>query len=341
MSMRTNHDDLAYHLTKFFTVYLPNQRNLSQGTIKVYRDVFRLLLVFLEKKKGIKPQKVTLDTMTRICIEEFITWIHEDRGCNPKTCNNRLAAIKSFFNYLQFEQPDRAFQCKEILDIRFMKAQDKELSYLTVEGIKKLLEQPDIKTKTGRRDLTILSVLYDTGARVQEISDLKLKDVRLIAPATVSITGKGGKTRIVPLLSETEKLLKQYISDFHIKEIGSDAPLFQNRDCEQLTRYGITYILNKYVKMARNEAPELIPDNISPHSIRHSKAMHLLQANVNIVYIRDLLGHSSVTTTEVYARADTTLKREALEKANPLKNRPAMPQWTDDEGLMEWLTNLV
>ena len=339
--MRTNRDNFSYHLTKFFTVYLPNQRNLSQGTITVYRDVFRLLLMFLESEKNIKPQKVTLDILERQCIEQFIIWIHEERGCTPKTCNNRLAAVKSFFNYLQFELPERAFQCKCILDIRFMKTQDKEISYLTIEGIKTLFEQPDINTKSGRRDLTILSVLYDTGARVQEISDLKLKDVRLIAPATVSITGKGGKTRIVPLLSQTEKLLKQYISDFHIKEMGSDVPLFQNRDGEKLTRYGITYILSKYVKMAQEKTPELIPKKISPHSIRHSKAMHLLQANVNIVYIRDLLGHSSVTTTEVYARADTTLKREALEKANPLKDRPAMPQWNDDESLMEWLRNLV
>ena len=339
--MKTNKDDFAYHLTKFFTVYLPDQRNLSKGTVMVYRDVFKLLLIFFETEKKIKPQKVTLDMLDRQCIEQFIAWVREERGCKPKTCNNRLAAIKSFFNYLQFEQPNRAFQCKQILDIRFMKVQEKELSYLTIEGIKLLLEQPDTNTKSGRRDLTILSVLYDTGARVQEISDLKLKDIRLIAPATVSITGKGGKTRTVPLLSQTEKILKQYISDFHIKEMGSDAPLFQNRKGEKLTRYGIAYILNKYVKIARDKSPELIPQNISPHSIRHSKAMHLLQANVNIVYIRDLLGHSSVTTTETYARADTSLKREALEKANPLKDRPAMPQWNDDKGLMEWLTNLV
>mgnify|MGYP003239972201 FL=1 len=135
--------------------------------------------------------------------------------------------------------------------------------------------------------------------------------------------------------------LKQYIKDFKIDAGGNDAYLFQNRNVQQLSRFGISYILTKYADMARKVHPELIPEKLSPHCIRHSKAMHLLQANVNLVYIRDLLGHSSVTTTEIYARADTTLKREALEKANPIKGTPAMPQWNDDEGLMEWLRTLI
>ena len=161
-----------------------------------------------------------------------------------------------------------------------------------------------------------------------------------LAPATGRITGKGDKTRVVPLLSRTEDILKQYIKDFKIDAGGNDAYLFQNRSGQQLSRFGISYILTKYADMARKVHPELIPEKLSPHCIRHSKAMHLLQANVNLVYIRDLLGHSSVTTTEIYARADTTLKREALEKANPIKDTPAMPQWNSDDGLMEWLRTL-
>ncbi|MBP3808049.1 MAG: tyrosine-type recombinase/integrase [Eubacterium sp.] len=333
--------DFAYHLTKFFTIYLPSQRNLSKGTISTYRDVFKLLLLFMNDEKRIKPQKITLDNLHYESITEFIEWLKNERNCSPKTCNQRLAAIKSFCNYLQFEDPERAYQCKQILEIRYKKAPETELQYLTVDGIKKILEQPDVTTRNGRRDLAILSIMYDTGARVQEIADLRLKNLRLIAPATVSITGKGGKTRIVPMLSKTEKIITQYINDFHLQDQGENTPLFQNRNNEKLTRYGISYILNKYVEMARGEAPELIPDKISPHSFRHSKAMHLLQANVNMVYIRDLLGHSSITTTEVYARADSTQKREALEKADPFKDRPSMPQWKDDEGLMEWLRSLV
>ena len=178
-------------------------------------------------------------------------------------------------------------------------------------------------------------------ARVQEIADIKIVHIRFSAPATIRITGKGDKTRVVPLLSRTEDILKQYIKDFKIDAGGNDAYLFQNRNGQHLSRFGISYILTKYADKARKVHPELIPERLSPHCIRHSKAMHLLQANVNLVYIRDLLGHSSVTTTEIYARADTTLKREALEKANPIKDTPAMPQWNDDEGLMEWLRTLI
>ena len=230
------------------------------------------------------------------------------------------------------------FQVSAIRTTRLCPAMSGKFSHTANEATRtwvKISEQPDIKTKYGRRDLAILSLMYDTGARVQEIADIKIVHIRFSAPATIRITGKGDKTRVVPLLSRTEDILKQYIKDFKIDAGGNDAYLFQNRSGQQLSRFGISYILTKYADMARKVHPELIPEKLSPHCIRHSKAMHLLQANVNLVYIRDLLGHSSVTTTEIYARADTTLKREALEKANP-----AMPQWNSDDGLMEWLRTL-
>lgn len=232
-------------------------------------------------------------------------------------------------------------ECQKALAIKPMKQSEPELKYLTIEGIKVLLEQPNISTKYGRRDLALLSLMYDTGARVQEIADIRVSHIRFSAPATIRLTGKGSKTRVVPILSRTEDILKQYIKEFRIAEQGNETYLFQNRGGQQLSRYGIGYILTKYTDMAREIHPDLIPEKLSPHCIRHSKAMHLLQANVNLVYIRDLLGHTSVTTTEIYARADTALKREALEKANPLKDSPSMPQWKDDEGLMDWLRNLI
>lgn len=338
--MRSNKADFPYHLTKFFTVYLPSQRNLAQSTIVAYRDVFRLLLMYLESKKGLKPQNIDLDMLDRECVEGFIRWLKEERGNNPKTCNQRLGALNSFFTYLQYEQPDRALQCQQCLTIKMMKTPEPPLKYLAVDGIKALLEQPDVSSAYGLRDLSVLSVMYDTGARVAEIAGLNLEDVRFISPATVRLTGKGNKTRVVPLLSGTEKLLSQYVKIFKLDSMGGETPLFQNREGERLSRFGIGYILTKYADMARENHPDLIPDSVSPHMLRHSKAMHLLQADVNLVYIRDLLGHSDVKTTEIYARADNTLKREALEKANPIKHDIGSPQWRDDEGLMEWLRNL-
>lgn len=284
---------------------------------------------------------MSLDMIDRNNIEEFVRWLKEERNCRPSTCNQRLGALKSFFSYLQFALPDRALQCQKALVIRSMKQQEPGLKYLTIEGIKVLLEQPDISTKYGRRDLALLSLMYDTGARVQEIAGIRISHIRFSAPATIRLTGKGNKTRVVPILSRTEDILKQYTKEFKIIERGNETYLFQNRSGQQLSRFGISYVLTKYADMARKERPDLIPEGLSPHCIRHSKAMHLLQANVNLIYIRDLLGHTSVTTTEIYARADTALKREALEKANPIKDTPVMPQWNDDAGLMEWLRNLI
>jgi integrase/recombinase XerD len=339
--MKNKTHDFAYHLTKFFTEYLPIQRNLSPNTISTYRYSFQLLLTFFDSQKHVKPNQLELDMLTRNNIEEFIVWLQEERDCGASTCNQRLGALKSFFNYLQFTIPDRALQCQKNLAIKQMKQPEPGLKYLTIEGIQILLEQPDLSTKYGRRDLALLSLMYDTGARVQEIADIQIAHIRFSAPATIRLTGKGDKTRVVPLLSRTEDILKQYIREFKLSEKGNETYLFQNRQGEQLSRFGIAYVLTKYADMARSVRPDLIPEKLSPHCIRHSKAMHLLQANVNLVYIRDLLGHTSVTTTEIYARADTALKRAALEKANPIKDSPSMPQWKDDEGLMDWLRNLI
>ena len=248
-----------------------------------------------------------------------------------------LGAIHAFFVFLQYEMPEAALQCQEVLAIRTAKAPEGQFNYLTVEGIAALLKQPDMSTKTGRRDAALISLLYDTGARGQELVDLTLSDVRFIAPATVKLTGKGRKTRIVPLLSGPEQLLKVYLQDYKLEQAPGTHPLFCNRSGEKFTRAGITYTLKKYADMARRVSPELIPEKITPHSLRHSKAMHLLQANVNLIYIRDLLGHSEIKTTEIYARADTTLKRQALEKASPVNKSLQYPAWTDDDDLLAWL----
>ena len=190
----------------------------------------------------------------------------------------------------------------------------------------------------------MLSLLYDTGARVQEVVDLTLGDIRLSSPTVVRLTGKGNKSRLVPIMSPTEKLLRQYLD-----ECGKDIsihrayPLFCNRVGNQLTRAGVTYILHKYLSQAKASVEDSIPDKFSPHGLRHSKAMHLLQSGVNLVYIRDLLGHADVSTTEVYARADEHFKRKALELAYPSPT-PASDSpisiWQKDDDLMGWLKNL-
>lgn len=329
--------DFAYYLSRFLSVYLPGQRNVSENTILSYKDTFKLVLLFAREEKQLLSNQLSISDLTRSFFEEFIQWLKVFRKCSVSTCNQRLGAIHAFFVFLQYEMPEAALQCQEVLAIRTAKAPEGQFNYLTVEGIAALLKQPDMSTKTGRRDAALISLLYDTGARVQELVDLTLGDVRFIAPATVKLTGKGRKTRIVPLLSGPEQLLKVYLQDYKLEQAPGTHPLFCNRSGEKFTRAGITYTLKKYADMARRVSPELIPEKITPHCLRHSKAMHLLQANVNLIYIRDLLGHSEIKTTEIYARADTTLKRQALEKATPVNKSLQYPAWTDDDDLLAWL----
>jgi site-specific recombinase XerD len=180
--------------------------------------------------------------------------------------------------------------------------------------------------------------MYDTGARVQETIDLTSSMLRLNKPATIKIVGKGNKARLVPMLDAQVEHLKNYLKEHRLNEPSANSyPLFFNSRKEKLTRAGINHIVQKYVKAARKENRMIIPDKISCHTLRHSKAMHLLQAGVNLVYIRDILGHVSIQTTEIYARADSKQKREALERAYVNINPDEEPIWTKNENLIDWL----
>jgi site-specific recombinase XerD len=223
------------------------------------------------------------------------------------------------------------------MSIRAKKEAKSTVNYLSLEGIKQLLSRPDTSTFKGRRDLALLSLMYDTGARVQEIADLTVKDVHMEKPYIIHVTGKGNKARIVPLIGEQLIILKSYMMEHELFLPQNKLhPLFFNNWNEKLTRSGINHILKKYLTQARNSHPNLVPDGISCHSLRHSKAMHLLQAGVNLVYIRDILGHVSIRTTEVYAKADSRQKREALEKAYVNLNPEVKPLW-ENKDLLGWL----
>jgi site-specific recombinase XerD len=244
---------------------------------------------------------------------------------------------------MQYEDSVRISQWQEILSIRVKRQEKKNVNYLTIDGMKCLLEQIQTDTKLGRRNLALLSLLYDSGARVQEIIELTPASLNLNKPYTVTILGKGCKKRIVPLQDKQVNLLQLYMAENNLdKDFSNQKPLFANSRGSKLTNAGITYILNIYAVNARIINPTLIPDKISPHSLRHSKAMHLLQAGVNLVYIRDILGHISIQTTEIYARADSKQKREALEAAytNVIPNQIYSCSWERDSQLKEWLKQL-
>ena len=333
--------DFAYHLTTYLSKYLPGRIGISRNTLLSYRDTFSLFLRFCSKEKAVPIEKITLKILQKNLIDEFLIWLETQRGCSISTRNQRLSAIHAFFRYLQLEEPCHLFLCQQILAIPMKRSAGKAINYLTLDAMKAIFNSPNTACLMGRRDLVLLSLMYDAGARVQEVADLTVADVRLENPPIIKVTGKGNKSRLVPLMTPTAKLLDQYLTENNLRHVANrSSHLFQNRSGTKLTRAGIAYILNKYVETARQFHPELIPKKISPHCFRHSKAMHLLQAGVNLVYIRDLLGHVSIKTTEVYARADSLMKRNALEKAYEVTSPSVVPIWQKNNELLKWLKEL-
>ncbi len=330
--------DFAKSLTAFLTGYLPGERGASPHTIASYRDTFMLFLAFVHAQKGISADRLTLDQITKDLLVEFLGWLEHERRSSAATRNVRMAALHSFFRYLQYQSPEHLAEWQRILAIPVKRTEKPSIHYLSVEGIRLLLDTPDQSTRKGRRDLALLSLLYDSGARVQEIIDLTPSLVRLDAPCTVKLLGKGRKARIVPLLEQQVKFLRIYMTEQKLLEpFANRYPLFSNTRQEKLTRAGVNYILTKYANQARTSNPVLIPEKLSCHGLRHSKAMHLLQAGVNLVYIRDILGHSSVQVTEIYARTDSQQKREAIERAYSDVAPQEAPPWLTNEGLLSWL----
>lgn len=346
----SNIETFGYYLNKYLAVYLPGQRGLSTNSILSYRDTFSLLIAFVRSEKHLVPEKLPMSFLTKDLILEFAEWLESERGCGLSSRNQRFVVIRSFCRWLATENPEYLKLSEAIYAVKIKKAPKNMMTYLSTAAMSNLLLQPDSSTKEGLRDLTLLAFIYDTGARVSEVTDLKFKDIRFEAPPIVTITGKGHKTRIVPLMPQTLNYLAEYVKRYEINPVASrERYIFTNRSGRKLSRSGIKYILDKYVEISRSECPDLFPEKISPHTLRHTKAMHMLQAGNNIVYIRDILGHSDLNTTERYARADTAMKREALLKAEIPMPEPisVSTEWSPDvfrssieDDMVNWLKNL-
>ena len=332
--------DFSVHVTRFLTHYLAAQRNLSPNTIKAYRDVFTLLLRFCRDVRAIALERLSLAQIDAPLVEAFLDHLANDRHAAVRTQNHRLAALHAFFRYVQSEVPERLLQSQQILAIPLRRHARSNVGYLSKEYLAQILAQPDLHTRAGRRDAVLLSVLYDTGARVQELIDLSTGDVRLDPPPQVRLMGKGRKMRAVPLMDATVELLRDHRRDNNLdRPEHADKPLFQNRQGARLSRSGVRYLLQKYVQPVRRDHPGFTQP-VSPHSFRHTKGMHLLQSGVPLEIIRDFLGHVDVKTTEIYARANLEMKRKALEKAADGTPLPKIPSWTQNKTLLEWLHSL-
>ena len=332
--------NFSKHMTAFFSAYLPGVKNLSSNTILSYLDTFRLLLAYCQENENLLPEKLRIESFNDKLLLRFLDWLQQKRGCSIATRNNRLAAIHAFFRYVQSQEPGQLLTCQLILQVPFKKHQTPIVRHLTSEQTKDLLAVPGFATNGNRRNTTLLSVLYDSGARVQELCDLRVYDIRLDTPSIVELTGKGRKTRHVPLMTNTAKLLRSYMKENCLFNNGNqDMPLFFNQRREKLTRGGVSHILRKYADDLSAKHPNM-PKKLTPHVLRHSKAMHMYQSGVNLVYIRDILGHVDIATTDTYARADTESKRKALENVYPdITPTDDLPDWSRDLNLLDYLNS--
>lgn len=328
---------ISYYLPKFFDMELRKNANVSENTIISYKYAFVSLLQFVNKKYKKEISRLELKDLNKETIEKYLEYLEKEKNNSISTVNQRLAAIKSFFNYLTIEDIEYISLCNEIHSIKIKKTKQETIKYLSKEGIKEILSLPKTSIENGVRDLAILTLLYDSGARVQELVNIKIKDIDF-NKKTVYLFGKGRKARIVPLISQTIKILEKYIKIYNIP-INSDNLLFYNSQKEALTRMGITYIIKKYVSIAKNKNPLEFQINVTPHTFRHSKAMHLLESGVNLIYIRDFLGHESVTTTEIYARANPENKRKAIEKHSEELSKMVHYSSKEKNDLLNWLKN--
>ena len=331
--------DFAVFLHRFLTSHLAGMRGSSPNTIASYRDTFKLLIGWFGDARSIPPEKLTLDRIDAEEITRFLTWLETERHNSISTRNQRLAALSSFFRWLQAQDPARMAGCQDILAIPAKKKPRQVVNHLMVEQTRHLLAAPDRSTRKGRRDATLLATLYDTAARVSELAGLTVRDIRVDSPPLAVLTGKGRKTRHVPLGHNTAALLAAYLAEHGLDQPGhDDHPLFTSQHHARLSRGGIAWIIGKY--QARAGDPALAGADLSPHVIRHSRAMHLYDSGVPLPYIRDILGHVELATTDIYARASTEAKRKALEAAYTEIVTDDLPEWNHDHGLLNWLASL-
>lgn len=335
-----SYKDFSLCLGNYFSRYLSVERGLSPHTIASYSKTFTLLLTFISKVMKVNINTVSFADMNKETILKFLEWLENERKCSVRSRNQRLSAIKSFYSYMIYDDPTHIGEWKQVMSIPLKKCERKVVQYLTSEEIGFLLEQVPTVSAQGRRELTMLSLLYNTGIRVSELTHLSVSSVRLNEPIVIEVLGKGNKRRLVPLGEEMSILLKQYLKENSLVKEGKDMhPLFYNARGEMLTSEGVNYILNKYVKMAKIAHPECFRTKVTPHVLRHSRAVHWLKGGVDLVYIRDLMGHVSIQTTEIYAKVDSKAKYDALADAWTCVgvNEPSVNEWENKPKLLAFL----
>jgi integrase/recombinase XerD len=330
--------DLSGFVTSFFRSHLVAERNLSQHTTHAYRDALKLFLRFAGHWHKRQADCLAISDLTAEVVLAFLDSLETSRKNTIRTRNARLAAIHCFFRYVLDSDPTHAALCQRILAISSKKSVRPTLGYLSAEEMEAILTHVDRSTRKGKRDYLLLALLYDTGTRIQEALDITPADFHLASPAFLRVLGKGKKERLCPLLPQTSRVVSRFLEDTG-RHAEDRRPLFQNRRGEKLTRQGARYLLRYYLCRAAKAMPRLGRAGISLHTLRHTKAMHLLQSDVPIITIKDVLGHADIRSTEVYVQTDLEAKRKALEQAGTSSHETRRTRKIAP-GLLKWLESL-
>jgi len=313
---------LARVLFKYFQDYLPTLRGMSQHTIRSYRDAIVLYLRFLSVHSRQRPELLDLDGFTYDSVSAFLTDLEKTRRCSVATRNARLAALHTFARFAASQAPEALAELQRVLAIPFKRgARRAPVDFLDRKEVDALLTTPERPTPASERDLTLFALMLNTGARVQEVLDLRIQDVRIEPPYQVRLRGKGGKIRVCPIWAHTARRVRRLLAA-STWPIEPDRPLFLNLRGEKLTRFGVYTLLKKRIGLCSSVVASLRGRRIHPHTLRHTTAVHLLKAGVDFATISQWLGHASLNTTMVYARADMDLKRQALLQVFPDAPRP-------------------
>jgi integrase/recombinase XerD len=331
---------LMHYVQRFFQDYLRAHRGLSNNTVFAYRDAVKLYLIFLSKHTRSHITKLSLDNFTVETVLAFLSDVEKTRRCTVTTRNLRLSALRTFFGYLVTQDTLHASQYQRVISLPIKRSSHRMMEYLEVEEVKAIMDCIDRSEAIGRRDHALLNFLYNTGARVQEACDLCVEHVWFDSPPLVTITGKGRKTRQVPLWPETANLLKTYIAE---RKASRNTPnnVFLNARGQPLTRFGIRHILLTRISAAVEHCHSLSKKKIGPHTFRHTTAMHLLQSGVELTVIKNWLGHVNLETTHAYVEIDLDMKRKALSSCAPawkLENLRHLIKQNDD--IISWLESL-
>ena len=329
---------LAFRLREYFTDHLPRVRGASGHTIHSYRDSLLLLLRFLASQRNCQVYELDLSDIEPDHIIAFLAHLEESRSNSVTTRNVRLAAIHAFFRYVGTYHPEHLDRVQRIMGIPFKRARQRVIEYLERAEIEVILSRINRVNRDGRRDYALLATMFNTGARVQEIVDLRARDLQLIRPFQIRLFGKGRKERFCPLWPQTAHVLRDHCGERHI-ELHSDSRVFLNHREEPLTRFGVRYILAKHLDRVRDDVPTLARKRLHPHSMRHSTAVALLTSGVEITAISQWLGHSSPNTTNRYATIDLEMKRRAIARVKPIAY-PRNSAWRRNQSVLEWLEGL-